>query len=129
MDGVITTLLGTVILFPFIITIVILIIMRKLGKAPVSVIGFAADLTTPFLFIAVYVVSNIMFGEGIGVYIGGFAIIIAIVHAFIERSRVKEFSVVRLLRKTWRFYFLVLMVAYLTLLAAGTILKIVEYVN
>lgn len=129
MDGVITALLGTVILFPFIITIVILIIMRKLGKAPVSVIGFAADLTTPFLFIAVYVVSNIMFGEGIGVYIGGFAIIIAIVHAFIERSRVKEFSVVRLLRKTWRFYFLVLMVAYLTLLAAGTILKIVEYVN
>jgi len=129
MDGVIFALLGTIILFPFIITIVILIIMKKLGKAPVSVIGFAADLTTPFLFIAVYVVSNTMFGKGIGVYIGGFAIIFAIIHAFIERSRVKEFRVVRLLRKTWRFYFLILMVAYLILLATGTILKIVEYVN
>ena len=129
MDGVIPALLGTIILFPFIVTIVILIIMRKLGKAPVSVIGFAADLTTPFLFVAVYVVSYTMFGKGLGYYIGGFAIILAIIFSFIERSRVKEFRVGRLLRKIWRFYFLVLMVAYLSLLVTGTVLRIVEYVN
>jgi quinol-cytochrome oxidoreductase complex cytochrome b subunit len=129
MDGMISAFLGAIILFPFIITIVFLILMRKLGKAPASVIGLAADVTTPLLFLAVYVAADTVFGKGIWVCIMGIAIVIAIIYAFIERSKVKEFRIIRLLRKTWRFYFLVLLAAYVFLLIFGTVMKIVEYVK
>jgi hypothetical protein len=129
MNGVISSFLGTIILFPFIVTIVILIVMRKMGKAPVKVIGLAADLTTPFLFLAIYVISYTLFDNGGGVYIAAVAITIAILLAFIERSKAKEFRILRLLRKIWRFYFLVLLAVYILLLMLGIILKIVKYVN
>lgn len=129
MNEVISTFLGVIILFPFIVTIVFMIVMRKMGKAPASILGLAADVTTPLLFLTVYVVSETVFGHGIWVYIVGIAIIIAIVYAFIERSKVKEFKIVRLLRKTWRFYFLALLVAYVILLITGVVMKIVEYVR
>ena len=129
MNGVISSFLGTIILFPFIVTIVILIVMKKMGKAPAKVIGLAADFTTPFLFLAIYVISYTLFGDGVGVYIAAIAVAMAILLAFIERGKVKEFRILRLLLKIWRFYFLVLLAVYLILLLSGTIIKIVQYVK
>jgi len=129
MNEVVAAFLGIIILFPFIVTIAFMVVMRKMGKAPSSILGLAADVTTPLLFIAVYVVSQAIFGQGIWVYIIGIAIFIAIVYAFIERGKVKEFQIARLLRKTWRFYFLVLLTAYVILLISGMVMKVVEYVR
>ena len=129
MNELVVAFLGMIILFPFIVTIAFMVVMRKMGRAPASILGLAADVTTPLLFIAVYVVSQTVFGRGIWIYIMGIAIIIAIVYAFIERSKVKEFQIARLLRKTWRFYFLILMAAYVILLITGMVMKIVEYVR
>lgn len=129
MNEVIAAFLGIIILFPFFVTIAFMVVMRKMGKAPVSILGLAADITTPLLFLAVYVVSLVVFGQEVWIYIIGIAIIIAIVYAFIERSKVKEFQIARLLRKTWRFYFLVLLAAYIILLITGLGMKIVEYVT
>ena len=129
MNEVITAFLAAIILFPFLVTIVFMVVIREMGKAPASNLGLAADVTTPLLFLAVYVVSRTVFGQGIWVYIVGIAIIIAIIFALIERRKVKEFQIVRLLRRTWRFYFLVLFVAYVILLITGMVLKIVEYVG
>lgn len=127
MNGVISMLFGVVILFPYIVTLLFLVIVRKMGKAPASAIGLAADVTTPFLFLTVYIVSRTVFGEGVGVYIAGISIMIAIFHVLIERVKVKEFQIVRLLRKTWRLYFLVLTVSYVLLILVGIIVKVVEY--
>jgi Protein of unknown function (DUF3397) len=127
MNGVISMFFGGVILFPYIVTLLILVIVRKMGKAPASVIGLAADVTTPVLFLTIYIVSRTIIGEGVGVYIAGIAIMIAIVHVVIERFKVKEFQIVRLLRKTWRLYFLVLTVSYVLLILVGVIVKVVEY--
>ncbi|KAA0966609.1 DUF3397 domain-containing protein [Sporosarcina sp. ANT_H38] len=129
MNEVITAFLAAIILFPFLVTIVFMVVIREMGKAPASNLGLAADVTTPLLFLAVYVVSRTVFGQGIWVYIVGIAIIIAIIFALIERRKMKEFQIVRLLRRTWRFYFLVLFVAYVILLITGMVLKIVEYVG
>jgi hypothetical protein len=129
MNELVIAFLGMIILFPFIVTIAFMVVMRKMGKAPASILGLAADVTTPLLFISVYVVSQSVFGQGIWIYIMGIAIIIAIVYALIERSKVKEFQIARLLRKTWRFYFLVLLAAYVILLITGMVMKIVEYVR
>ena len=129
MGGIISTLFGGLILFPFIITLTFLLVVRKMGRAPASVIGLAADVTTPFLFLTIYVVSHTIFGDGVGVYIAGSALMIAIVYVVVERFNVKEFQIVRIMRKTWRMYFLLLLAAYFLLLVGGIMVKIVEYAN
>ena len=125
--AVFSTLFGILLLFPYIITLFILIIIKKRGRAPASVIGLAADVTTPFLFFTVYVVSRTIIGEGIGVYIVGGALMIAIIRIILERVKVKEFQIANLLRKTWRLYFLVLTASYILLLLGGIIMKVIEY--
>ncbi len=123
----ISTIFGGLLLFPYIITLVFLVAIKKMGKAPTSVIGLAADVTTPFLFFTVYVVSRSIIGQGTGVYIVAIALVIAIFRIVLERIRVKEFQIAHLLRKTWRLYFLVLTASYILLLFGGIIIKVVEY--
>lgn len=50
-------------------------------------------------------------------------------YAIFERRRVKEFQVIRLIRKVWRLYFILLIPAYLILMMTGLVLKIIEYVT
>ncbi len=120
-------LFGTVIFFPFIVTFIILIIYRKMGRPPVSVLGQAADMTTPLLFLSVYFLSLTIFGKGAGFYMILVSVLIVIAYTIFERTRVKEFQIFRLLRKTWRLYFLVLTSAYVVLFFVGTISKIIAY--
>ncbi|WP_252503688.1 DUF3397 domain-containing protein [Sporosarcina sp. Marseille-Q4943] len=128
-NSLLSILTGIIVLFPFLITIVFLIGMRKMGKAPAAVIGKAADFTTPFLFLSVYITSLTVFGRGTGFYITSIAIMLAILFAIIERVREKEFQISRVLHKTWRLYFLLLSFAYIILLVIGVSLKISEYVK
>lgn len=120
---------GVVVLFPFIIMIVLLMIYRRMGRAPATVIGRTADLTTPFLFLSIYIMANTIFGVGVGFYIAITALIIMIIYAVIERKKVKDFQITRLIRKVWRFLFIVLAIAYIVLLVLGMTLKVFEYVN
>lgn len=122
-------LTGIIVLFPFLITIVFLIFMRKMGKAPAAVIGKAADFTTPFLFLSVYITSMTIFGKGTGFYITSIAILIAIFLTVVERVKEKEFEIGRVMQKTWRLYFLLLSLAYVSLLVIGITFKILEYVK
>ena len=122
-----TVLFGMIVLFPFLITFLILIIYKRKGRAPVSVLGQAADLTTPFLFLSVYFVALTIFGTGVGFYIVVGSILIIIAYAIYERVNVKDFRIFRLLRKTWRLYFLVLASVYILLLIAGVIAEVVVY--
>ena len=127
--GIISVLIGIVIVCPFLVTIVFLVTMRKMGKAPARVLGQAADWSTPFLFLAVYISASEIFGEGVGYYITGIAIFIAILQAVVERMKVKEFIITRYLQKTWRLYFLILGLSYLVLVVTGVIFKVSEYVK
>ena len=124
-----SVLFGVTVLFPFIWTFLILVIYKRLGIAPSSVLGPAADMTTPLLFLSVYVVSQTIFGNGVGYYIVTVAIIIMIIYAIYEKLNVKELKIIRLLRKIWRLFFLILVVAYFILLIVGVIVKIFEYAN
>lgn len=122
-----SVLLGTIIFFPFIVTLIILIVYRKMGIPPALVLGQAADLTTPLLFLSVYFLSLTVFGESAGFYMVLASVVIVIAYTIIERMRVKEFRIFRLLRKTWRLYFLILTSAYVVLFFVGTISKIIAY--
>lgn len=121
--------MGFIILCPFIIMILLVMIYRRSGKTLGAVMGQAADITTPFLFLTVYIVSRTIFGVGFGFYIAITAIVITIIYTIIERRRVKEFQIKKLLRRVWRFLFLVLACAYIVLLIVGVGVKIWEYVK
>lgn len=125
--GFFSILLGTIIFFPFIVTLIILIVYRRMGIPPALVLGQAADLTTPLLFLSVYFLSLTVFGESSGFYMVLASVVIVITYTVIERMRVKEFRILRLLRKTWRLYFLILTSAYVVLFFVGTISKIIAY--
>lgn len=127
MSGIIPMLLGVLIVFPFLVTFLVFIFLRKKGRAPSKDMGVAADITTPFLFIAVYIISLTIFDISAGFYIAIFAIIIPIIFAIIERMRKKDFRVGLILRRSWRLFFLILTAVYFVLLIAGVVLKIVEY--
>ena len=129
LNSLLSILTGIIVLFPFLITIVFLIGMRKMGKAPAAVIGKAADFTTPFLFLSVYITSLTIFGKGTGFYILSIAILIAILFAIAERVKEKDFLIKRVVQKTWRLYFLLLSLAYVVLLVVGISFQISEYVN
>ncbi len=128
-NGLLSILTGIIVLFPFIITIGFLIGMRRMGKAPAAVIGKAADFTTPFLFLSVYFTSLTIFGKGTGFYIMSIAILLAIIFAVAERMKEKEFKIFRVVQRTWRLYFLLLSLAYVTLLILGISFQISEYVK
>lgn len=129
MNGILSIVTGIIVLFPFLVTVVFLVAMRKMGKAPAAVIGKAADWTTPFLFLSIYITSLTIFGRGTGFYIIGIAILIAIILAILERIKEKEFQITRFLQKTWRVYFLMLSLAYVLLIMTGVFFKISEYVK
>ncbi|MCM3637966.1 DUF3397 domain-containing protein [Sporosarcina luteola] len=122
-------LTGIIVVFPFVITIVFLIFMRRMGKAPAAVIGKAADFTTPFLFLSVYITSMTIFGKGMGFYITSIAILIAIILTVVERVKEKEFKIGRVMQKTWRLFFLLLSLSYIILLVIGITFNILEYVK
>ncbi|MCZ2258880.1 DUF3397 family protein [Sporosarcina sp. G11-34] len=128
MSTFISVLVGVLIACPFFVTIALLFFFRRKGKSPAKVIGFAADVTTPFLFLAIYIISRSIFEIEVGFYIAIIAVILAIVYAVIERTKRKEFQVVQFLRKTWRLFFLTLAMAYIVLLVLGVVLKIIDYV-
>lgn len=125
----ISFIVGVIVLFPFLTMISFLIIMRKRGKSPASMMRKSADWTTPFLFISVYIISLTIFGEGSGFAISGVAILTALYFATKERMKEKEFQIVRFLHKTWRACFLLLSFSYILLLVVGISLKIMEYLK
>ena len=126
---ILSVLFGIVVYFPFIWMFLILVIYKRRGIAPSSVLGPAADMTTPLLFLSVYVITQTIFGTGAGYYIVTIAIIIMIIYSIYEKMNVKELRIIRLLRKIWRLFFLILVVAYFILLIIGLIVKIFEYAN
>ncbi|WP_210469490.1 DUF3397 family protein [Sporosarcina sp. 6E9] len=127
METILSVLFGILIFCPYIMTILILMIYRRLGIAPASILGQAADLTTPFLFLSVYIISRTIFGDLVGFYISITSIIIIIIYSIVEKKSVKEFLVKRFLRKVWRLFFLLLSFSYIILLIIGLVLKIIEY--
>ncbi|QTD42410.1 DUF3397 domain-containing protein [Sporosarcina sp. Te-1] len=129
MGGLISTVIGILILFPFIVTLLYLLIVRQTGKASRRSFGQAADVTTPFLFLAVYIVSDSIFGAHAGIYVVVIAILIAIGYSVIERLKVKEFEIMHLLKKIWRLFFLLLVTAYALLLIIGLIRNIVSHMK
>lgn len=128
-SSIVSILFAIVVIFPFIVTILALSIYKRRGKAPANTLGEAADWTTFFLFLSVYVLAREMFDLPVGFYLLLTFVLIVIIFAIYERIKVKDFKIIRLMRKVWRLSFILLFIAYIVLLIIGLVLKIIEYAN
>lgn len=121
-------LVSFIIIFPILLLLFIYFICRKKKKSEVKSFGLAADVTTFVLFLSVPLFISSLWNINLSVWIISAAIIIAIIFTYIDWKSKKEIEILPLVKKIWRFYFIVLMVAYILIWFVGMLHKIITYV-
>lgn len=120
------TVLSGLLIFPFVILIILLIIAKKIRIKKSKRLGWAVDVTTPFLAIAVVIFIRSIWDLWFIFYMGSAFCVVAIIVATFERFKTKEFRMLLVLRKTWRVFFLLLVGMYILLIIIGIILQIMR---
>ena len=129
MGNVLQSLLSFLLIFPIVIFLVIFLITVKVSGKRARAFGYAADVTTILLFFAVPVAIRSLFAiETMGIILG-IALIMSVMFTVIEWKSTKEIELLPLLRKIWRFLFLVLSVTYLIVWCIGLVYKVLEYIH
>ncbi len=123
------TILSFLLVFPIFIFIVVFFVSRKLTKKTTKAFGHAADLTTMMLFFAVPIAIQSLFQIEIVGFLVGMALIISVILTFFEWKSQKEIELIPLIRKIWRFLFLILSVTYFIVWCLGFVFKVLEFVN
>ncbi len=127
MKIVIQYLLSIIIFFPIILFFITYFIIRKRKKSKVKAFGIASDLTTLVLFFSVPLSISSLWEKNYNVVVFIIALIIAIVFTYIDWRTKKEIEILRLLKKVWRLYFILLTMAFLVIWIVGLIQSIIEY--
>lgn len=122
-------LIAVFLFFPFFFTIISLVILKKIGLSKSKAIGVAADLTTPFIIIALPIIVNSIWGWSFSAILVGVLLVVAIIFTYIEWRTQKEINIPLLLKKIWRSYFLLLSILYIVLMIAGLVYWIINYYN
>jgi hypothetical protein len=123
------TIISFLLVFPIVIFIVVFFVSSKISRKTTKAFGHAADITTLVLFFAVPIAIQSLFQiETVGLLIG-IALIISVILTFLEWKSQKEIELISLVRKIWRFLFLILSVTYFVVWCLGFVLKVIEFVN
>lgn len=129
MNNIIQATISFLIVFPIFMFIVVYIISLKLTKKTSRAFGHAADITTLLLFMSVPVAIKSLFQIQLMGVVLSFAIITSVLLTILEWKSKKEIELIPLLRKIWRFLFLVLSFAYFIVWCVGLVLKVMEFMN
>lgn len=117
------------VLCPFFFFGILYVFFKKFSKKQTKLFGKAADITTVILFFSIPALVHFIWSFNIGFLVLIIAIVIAIVFTIIEWKTTKEIEIIPLLRKIWRFLFLVLTFIYIATLIGAIIQKIVDFIN
>lgn len=129
MSNLFQTIISFLLVFPIVIFIVVFLVSSKISRKTTKAFGHAADITTLVLFFAVPIAIQSLFQiETVGFLIG-IALIISVILTFLEWKSQKEIELISLVRKIWRFLFLILSVTYFVVWCLGFVLKVIEFVN
>lgn len=110
---------------PAMLFIFIILMARK--KRGYRSIGLAADCTTMLLFFSVPSAVSAFWKVEAGAITCSAAVAFAIVILIFEWKKSKELEIPRLMRKTWRVYFLVFSIAHFLICTAGLLLSFNEF--
>ncbi len=122
-------IISIIIFCPLLLFIVVYLISRKVNIRGTHAFGAASDVTTFWLFFSVPLAIGVLWGVNIGALLVMLAIMLAMVFTYIEWRTKKELEVKPLLRKIWRFLFLVLSSAYFLICLVGLIQSVIEYLQ
>lgn len=122
------TIISFLLVFPIVIFIVVFFVSSKISRKT-KAFGYAADITTLVLFFAVPIAIQSLFQiETVG-FLVGISLIISVILTFLEWKSQKEIELISLVRKIWRFLFLILSVTYFIVWCLGFVFKVIEFVN
>ena len=122
-------LISIIIFCPVLIFLIIFFIGRKIKIKGTHAFGIASDVTTFFLFFSVPLAIGAVWQLNVGIVLVISAIIMAMIFTYVEWRTKKEIEVRALLRKIWRFLFLLLSAAYIIICIVGIIQSLIEYLQ
>ncbi|WP_285397937.1 DUF3397 domain-containing protein [Lysinibacillus sp. fls2-241-R2A-57] len=121
--------ISIVIFCPILLFVIVYLISRKIKIRGTHAFGAASDMTTFCLFFSVPLAIDVLWNINVSALLVSLAIMMAMVFTYIDWRTKKEIEVKALLRKIWRFQFLVLSTAYIVICIIGVIQSVIEYLQ
>lgn len=125
----IVNVLSVIIIYPIVVFLAVFLFCKFVLQKRKKSIGIASDISTFFLFFSVTNLFSFIFLEKIGWYLVIFSIILGTIMTILEWRSKKEIEIIPLLRKIWRFLFLLLCLIYAVLWLFGVIRYVLSYIS
>ncbi|MFJ6207866.1 DUF3397 domain-containing protein [Lysinibacillus sp. NPDC092081] len=121
--------ISIIIFCPILLFVIVYLISRKVKIRGTHAFGMASDVTTLCLFFSVPLAIGVLWNVNVSALLVTMAIMMAMIFTYIDWQTKKEIEVKSLLRKIWRFQFLVLSTAYIVICIVGVIRSVIEYLQ
>ena len=121
--------LAAIVICPVAILFVLFFVFSRFKIKKVYAFGFAADVTTVFLFVSVPLIIKSIWDVNVYILVLVVAIVIAIVFTYMEWRKSKEIYIPQLLKRIWRMYFILLIGLYIGLLIMGMVVYIIRFMQ
>ncbi|MEY9970021.1 hypothetical protein ABH966_000383 [Lysinibacillus sp. RC46] len=122
-------IISIIIFCPILLFVIVYLISRKVKIRGTHAFGVASDVTTVCLFFSVPLAIGVLWHVNVSALLITLAIMMAMIFTYIDWRTKKEIEVKSLLRKIWRFQFLVLSTAYIVICIVGVIRSVIEYLQ
>ncbi|QPQ32155.1 DUF3397 domain-containing protein [Lysinibacillus sp. JNUCC 51] len=122
-------IISVIIFCPILLFVIVYLISRKVKIRGTHAFGVASDLTTLCLFFSVPLAIGVLWSVNVSALLVTLAIMMAMIFTYIDWRTKKEIEVKSLLKKIWRFQFLVLSTAYIVICIVGVIQSVIEYLQ
>ncbi|WP_036654112.1 DUF3397 domain-containing protein [Paenisporosarcina sp. TG-14] len=129
LSNVIQSVISFLLVFPIVMFLIVFIISRKVTGKSSKAFGHAADVTTFLLFFTVPIAIQSLFQIETRGSIVAMALIISAILTFLDWKSKNEIELLPLIKKIWRFLFLVLTLTYFAVWCLGLIVRLVKYLN
>ncbi len=129
MSNLIQLVISFLLVFPIALFIIVYLISIKIQRKSSRAFGLAADITTMGLFFSIPIALQSLFQIETRGSILGIALLVSLIFTILEWKTQNEIQLFPLLRRIWRFLFLVLSLVYIVIWCMGLVLKVTEFLK
>ncbi|MEQ6354189.1 DUF3397 domain-containing protein [Lysinibacillus sp. M3] len=122
-------MISVIIICPILLFVIVYLFGRKVKIRGTHAFGVASDATTLCLYFSVPLAIRVLWNVDVSALLVTLTVVMAIIFTYIDWRTKKEIEVKPLLRKIWRFQFLVLSTAYIIICLVGVIRSVIEYLQ
>ncbi|MFE3576285.1 DUF3397 domain-containing protein [Lysinibacillus sp. NPDC059133] len=122
-------IISIIIFCPILLFVIVYLFSLKVKIRGTHAFGAASDVTTVCLFFSVPLAIGVLWNINVSALLVTLAVVMAMIFTYIDWRTKKEIEIKPLLRKIWRFQFLVLSTAYIVICIVGVIRSVIEYLQ